>query len=63
MGSILFNIIIYPLIQIIEFIFVFVQLIFKNPGFSVMCISAAVTLLCLPLYAVAEKWQELERQT
>ena len=63
MVSILFTVIIYPLIQIIEFIFVFMQSIFKNPGFSVMCISAAVTLLCLPLYAVAEKWQELERQT
>ena len=63
MFSLLFTVIIYPLIQIIEFIFVFMQSIFKNPGFSVMCISAAVTLLCLPLYAVAEKWQELERQT
>ena len=63
MSEVLFNIIIYPIIQIVEFIFVVAQTVFKNTGFSVMCISVAVTVLCLPLYAVAERWQELERQT
>ena len=63
MSEVLFNIIIYPIIQIVEFIFVVAQTVFKNTGFSVMCISVAVTVLCLPLYAVAEQWQELERQT
>ncbi len=63
MVEVLFNIIIYPIIQIVEFIFVVAQTVFKNTGFSVMCISVAVTVLCLPLYAVAEEWQERERQT
>lgn len=63
MSEVLFNIIIYPIIQIVEFIFVVAQTVFKNTGFSVMCISVAVTVLCLPLYDVAERWQELERQT
>ncbi len=62
MSTVIFNIIIYPIIQIVEFIFTVSQTIFKNTGFSVMCVSAAVTVLCLPLYAVAERWQELERQ-
>ncbi|MGP1458108.1 MAG: YidC/Oxa1 family membrane protein insertase [Treponema sp.] len=63
MSGMLFNIIIYPIIQIVEFIFMLSQRIFSNTGFSVMCISVAVTVLCLPLYAVAEQWQERERQT
>ena len=62
MVEILFNIVIYPIILIIEFIFMLSQRIFSNTGLSVMCISAVVTVLCLPLYAVAEEWQERERQ-
>lgn len=63
MSTVIFSIIIYPIIQIVEFIFTVSQTIFKNTGFSVMCVSVAVTVLCLPLYAVAERWQERERQT
>lgn len=63
MLNILFNVIIYPLMQIVEFIFVFAQGTFKFTGFSIICVSIAITVICLPLYAVAEKWQELERDT
>jgi hypothetical protein len=28
-----------------------------------MCVSVAVTFLCLPLYIIAEKWQNIERET
>ncbi|GHU98453.1 membrane protein [Spirochaetia bacterium] len=59
--NILYTIIIYPLTQIIEFVFVFAQKIFKETGVSVLFISAAISILCLPLYAIAEKWQEFER--
>jgi len=61
MSNILYTIIIYPIIQILEFVFVFVQKIFKETGLSIICISGAVSVLCLPLYMVAEKWQVVER--
>jgi YidC/Oxa1 family membrane protein insertase len=40
---------------------VFTQKIFKETGLTIICISGAVSILCLPLYMVAEKWQEVER--
>jgi hypothetical protein len=40
---------------------VFAQRIFKETGLSIIFISGAVSILCLPLYMVAEKWQEAER--
>jgi hypothetical protein len=35
--------------------------VFKHTGLSVVSVSIAVSILCLPLYAVAEKRQQLER--
>jgi YidC/Oxa1 family membrane protein insertase len=61
MPNILYTIIIYPIVQIIEFVFVFAQKLFKETGLSVVCVSGAVSILCLPLYMVAERWQEVER--
>jgi YidC/Oxa1 family membrane protein insertase len=61
--EILYNIIIYPLVQIIEFVFIFAQRTFKETGISVIAVSGAISLLCLPLYNVAEKWQQIERDT
>jgi YidC/Oxa1 family membrane protein insertase len=61
MLDIFYTLIIYPLVQIIEFVFVFVEKVFKETGLSIIGVSAAVSVLCLPLYAVAEKWQQIER--
>jgi YidC/Oxa1 family membrane protein insertase len=61
MSNILYTIIIYPITQILEFVFVFTQKLFKETGLSIICISGAVSVLCLPLYMVAEKWQVVER--
>jgi len=61
MPNILYTIIIYPITQILEFVFVFSQKIFKETGLSIIFISGAISILCLPLYMVAEKWQEVER--
>ena len=58
---VLFTVIIYPILQIFEFVFVFFQKVFKETGLSVLGISAAISLLTLPLYTVAEKWQQTER--
>jgi YidC/Oxa1 family membrane protein insertase len=63
MLDILYTLIIYPIVQIIEFVFIFVEKVFKETGLSVIGVSAAVSVLCLPLYAVAEKWQQVERDT
>jgi YidC/Oxa1 family membrane protein insertase len=63
MNTLLYTIIIYPLIQIIELVYVAFQNTFYVPGVSVIGVSIAVTALCLPLYVVAEKWQQVERET
>ena len=60
MSKILYTIVIYPVYQIIEFIYqLFLRL--SNEGGAIIGVSIGVTLLCLPLYAVAERWQETER--
>ena len=59
----LYSIIIYPLTQIIEFCYRLCMRLLNKPGLSIIGISVTVTLLCLPLYAIAEKWQEIERET
>ncbi|MCQ2597748.1 MAG: YidC/Oxa1 family membrane protein insertase [Treponema sp.] len=61
------NIILYPLIQIIEVVYLAVHKVFKNfscpAGYAIIGVSVAITFLCLPLYVVAEKWQQIERDT
>jgi YidC/Oxa1 family membrane protein insertase len=63
MINILYNIIIFPITQILEFTFCLSQKLFKESGISIIFISFIISVLCLPLYAVAEKWQQLERNT
>jgi YidC/Oxa1 family membrane protein insertase len=63
MANIPYTIIIYPIIQILEFTFLFSQKLFKDGGISVIFISLVISVLCLPLYDVAEKWQKIERKT
>lgn len=58
-----YNLIIYPLYTIIEVAFTLIDKITHNEGIAVIGVSVAITLLCLPLYAVAEHWQEVERDT
>ncbi len=61
MLSSLYSVLIYPLYLIIEFIFTFFYRITDIAGVSVIGVSIGITLLCLPLYAVAEHWQQVER--
>lgn len=63
MVNFLYTVIIYPLVQIIEFSFVLFDSIFKNQGIAVIGVSLAVSILCLPLYIVAEHWQQIQRDT
>ncbi len=62
-ASLLYTITIYPLYTIIEFIYMFCNKIAPHEGFAIIGVSVGVTLLCLPLYAVAEHWQKVERET
>lgn len=59
--NLLYSIIIYPIVFVIEFVFVFSLDVFKQTGIAIVCVSAAISVLCLPLYMIAEKWQEVER--
>ena len=61
MANIAYTIIIYPIIQILEFSFHFSLKLFRETGVSVIFISFVISVLCLPLYAVAETWQQRER--
>lgn len=63
MVNFLYNLIIYPITEIIELVFTFSEKVFKEPAVSILAISVVINLLCLPLYDVAEKWQALERDT
>jgi YidC/Oxa1 family membrane protein insertase len=54
---------IYPILQIIEVFFRLSHVLFDSNGISIIFVSLTVTLLSLPLYIVAEKWQQIERET
>ncbi|MCR5290530.1 MAG: membrane protein insertase YidC [Treponema sp.] len=57
----LYYIIIHPIKQILETCYILFNFIFHNAGYSIIGLSFVVTLFCLPLYIVAEQWQEKER--
>ncbi|WP_039924849.1 membrane protein insertase YidC, partial [Treponema sp. JC4] len=60
-GTVLYNIILSPITQIIEIAYRVFDKMFDNTGIALLGVSFTVTLLCLPLYIVAEGWQETER--
>lgn len=62
MLTILYQIVILPLVQLTEFFYELFFEIADNQGIAVIGLSFVVTLFTLPLYMVAEKWQETERQ-
>ncbi|MBR6142761.1 MAG: YidC/Oxa1 family membrane protein insertase [Treponema sp.] len=57
----LYNLIIHPIKQLLEIFYIFFYELTNSPGISVIGLSFVVTLCCLPLYIVAEQWQEKER--
>lgn len=61
MANVLYTLIIYPLTLVIETAYQLVYAIFDNVGLATIGVSLAVSFLCLPLYIVAEKWQQIER--
>ena len=61
MDNFFFSLVIYPLTQIIELVFSFCRKLFNDTGIAILGVSAAVSILTLPLYIVAEHWQQVER--
>ena len=59
----LYAVVLYPIVQVIEVAYKIFSQLFANTGIAIMGVSFVVTVLCLPLYIVAEKWQQLERDT
>jgi len=62
MIDFLYNLFIFPLVQIIEISFVIVDRMFGgNHVLSIFGVSAVITACTMPLYYIAEKWQIIER--
>lgn len=61
MVSALYQIFIMPLIQLTEFFYSLFFEVTGNQGIAVIGLSFVVTIFTLPLYMVAEQWQETER--
>ena len=63
MLNALYNVIILPLNTLLEFFYQFIFEATSNKVIAVIGLSFIVTLCTLPLYMVAEGWQEKERET
>ncbi|MDR0637575.1 MAG: YidC/Oxa1 family membrane protein insertase [Spirochaetaceae bacterium] len=61
MANVLYTLIIFPLKAVIELAYLFVWRIFRDPAAAVVGVSAAVSVLTLPLYFMAERHQQAER--
>lgn len=63
MSSALYNLIIFPISQLLEFFYQFIYEATDKEAIAVIGLSFVVTLCTLPLYMVAERWSEIERDT
>ena len=62
MLNFLYMIFIYPVYMFVEFVFFLANNITDDYiGFSIILLSITVNVICLPIYNVAEGWQEKER--
>lgn len=62
MLDFLYTIFIYPVYMFVEFIlFIANNITQDHIGLSIIILSLGINLITLPIYNVAEKWQEMER--
>ena len=62
MLNFLYTIFIYPVYMFVEFIlFIANNITQDHIGVSIIILSLGINLITLPIYNVAEKWQEMER--
>jgi YidC/Oxa1 family membrane protein insertase len=59
--DILYTLIIWPIRIIIESLFVFFNRTFYDAGIAIILLSVIVNTLLLPIYTVADRWQQEER--
>ena len=59
--NILYLIFIYPIELLIELVFQLSYKLWESCGISLAAVSLAVSFLSLPLYMIAERWQQKER--
>ncbi len=62
MGYLLYSICIFPIAEIIEIFFTILYRVTNSYGAATVGLSFVVTLLTLPIYMVAEHWQDVERK-
>jgi YidC/Oxa1 family membrane protein insertase len=55
-----YNLIIFPIVRILELCYLFALRVSHNPGIAVCGVSAAVTIFTLPLYLFAERLSKME---
>jgi YidC/Oxa1 family membrane protein insertase len=58
-----YNLVIFPIVQVVELCYLFVYRVSDSHGISVIGVGVAVSVLTLPLYFMAERWQQVERDT
>lgn len=63
MLNALYNAVIFPIYELLEFFYEFLFEATENEGIAVIGLSFVVTLCTFPLYMVAERWQDKERET
>ncbi|GHT56162.1 membrane protein [Spirochaetia bacterium] len=61
-GTLFYTLIIYPLVQLIEVVYLFAYRLCDNFALALLGLSLAVSTMILPLYFIAEKWQDIERE-
>lgn len=61
LTDILYTLVIWPIRALIEFLFVLFNRTFYDPGLGIVFLSLVVNTLLLPVYTVADRWQQEER--
>ncbi len=61
MGHLIYSVTIYPLEFLMKLLLEFIYNLSGNYTLSIIALSAAVSVGVLPLYHIAEKWQDAER--
>ncbi len=61
MGKVIWDILVQPLVYLIELVFSAFWHLTASPGLAIIFVSIAVNILCLPLYRMADDAQERER--
>ncbi|MDR2143798.1 MAG: YidC/Oxa1 family membrane protein insertase [Treponema sp.] len=59
----LWTLVIFPVVQLIDLCYLFIFRVFDTYGTAVAGVSVLISVLTLPLYFAAEKWQKIERDT